>query len=192
MRTYAFLSSLLPYNNRDWEERSIFLNVLIPKLPAPVEEDLSRGILETIDMDSYRAEKKAMQAILLDDVDGEIDPAPGEGSGGQREAELDLLSNIIASFNDLFGGIPWADQDRVLQMITVEIPAKVIEDPAFKNAKEHSDRDNARVEHTAALRRVMTDIMKDDTQFFKHFMDNPDFKQFVSNASFNVAYGGRR
>ena len=191
VRTYAFLSSLLPYNNRDWEERSIFLNVLIPKLPAPVEEDLSRGILETIDMDSYRAEKKAMQAILLDDADGEIDPAPGEGSGGQREAELELLSNIIASFNDLFGGIPWADQDRVLQMITVEIPAKVMEDPAFKNAKEHSDRDNARVEHTAALRRVMTDIMKDDTQFFKHFMDNPDFKQFVSNASFNVAYGDK-
>ncbi len=52
VRTYAFLSSILPYNNQGWEERSIFLNFLIPKLPAPEDPDLSKGILETIDMDS--------------------------------------------------------------------------------------------------------------------------------------------
>jgi len=39
-------------------------------------------------------------------------PAPGDGSSGQREAELDLLSHIIANFNNLFGGIPWADKDN--------------------------------------------------------------------------------
>ena len=61
VRTYAFLSSVLPYTNAAWEKRSIFLNFLIPKLPAPQEADLSKGILETIDMDSYRVEKQAMQ-----------------------------------------------------------------------------------------------------------------------------------
>ena len=69
VRTYAFLSSILSYNNQDWEERSIFLNFLIPKLPSPVEEDLSKGVLETIDMDSYRAEKRAIQKIMLEDAD---------------------------------------------------------------------------------------------------------------------------
>ena len=37
----------------------------------------------------------------------------------------------------------------------------------------------------------MVDIMKDNTQFFKHFMDNPDFKRFVSNSSFDMAYGDK-
>lgn len=46
VRTYGFLASILPYSNADWEKLSIFLNFLIPKLPAPKEEDLSRGILE--------------------------------------------------------------------------------------------------------------------------------------------------
>jgi SOS-response transcriptional repressor LexA len=46
--------------NAEWEKLSIFLNFLIPKLPAPKEEDLSKGILEAIDMDSYRVEKKAL------------------------------------------------------------------------------------------------------------------------------------
>ena len=44
----------------EWEALSIFLTFLIPKLPAPQEEDLSRGILEAIDMDSYRVEKQAV------------------------------------------------------------------------------------------------------------------------------------
>ena len=69
-RTYAFLSSVLPYNDPGWEKRSIFLNLLIPKLPAPEEEDLSKGILDAIDLDSYRVEKQAMQKILLPDEDG--------------------------------------------------------------------------------------------------------------------------
>ena len=122
VRTYSFLSSILPYNNQDWEERSIFLNFLIPKLPSPVEEDLSKGILETIDMDSYRVEKRAMQKIMLEDEDAEIDPVPGVGGGGKGEVEVDRLSVIIEQFNELFGGIDWADEDRVRQMITVDDP----------------------------------------------------------------------
>ena len=121
-RTYAFLSSILSYNNQDWEERSIFLNFLIPKLPSPVEEDLSKGVLETIDMDSYRVEKRAIQKILLEDEDAEIDPVPGVRGGGKGEVEIDRLSVIIEQFNDLFGGVDWADADRVRQMITVDDP----------------------------------------------------------------------
>src|SRR5678816_36230 len=45
LRTYGFLSSILPYSNAEWEKVSVFLTFLVPKLPAPVEEDLSRGCL---------------------------------------------------------------------------------------------------------------------------------------------------
>ena len=139
-RTYAFLSSILPYNNQSWEERSIFLNFLIPKLPSPVEDDVSKGILETIDMDSYRVEKRAMQKFILDDEETEIGPVPTGEPGGMREIEIDRLSVIIVEFNDLFGGIDWQDADRVHKMITETIPAMVAEDTAFRNARENSDR----------------------------------------------------
>ena len=188
VRTYAFLSSILPYNNARWEERSIFLNFLVSKLPSPREEDMSKGILDAIDMDSYRVEKKAMQKILLPDDDAEIDPSSDSGSGGHAEPELDLLSNIIKAFNDLFGNIPWEDGDRVLQLITETIPSRVAQDTAFRNAQKNSDRENARIEHDKALLRVMMAVMKDDTQLFKKFMDDPDFKQWMSNLSFRRTY----
>ncbi len=79
-RTYGFLGAILPYTRAEWEKLSIFLNFLIPKLPAPVEEDLSKGILETIDMDSYRAEKKAMIRIELPDEDAFVGPVPTRGN----------------------------------------------------------------------------------------------------------------
>ena len=190
VRTYAFLSSILPYNNQGWEERSIFLNFLIAKLPSPVEEDLSKGILETIDMDSYRVEKRRRREIILADEDAEIDPVPGGGVGGKGEVEIDRLSVIIEEFNDRFGGISWADADRVHQMITETIPAMVAEDTAFRNARANSDRENARIEHDRALGRVMTSIMRDDTELFKQFHDNQDFKRWLGGVVFEVAYEG--
>src|SRR5439155_20506915 len=81
IRTYGFLASVLPYTNAGWEKLSIFLNFLVPKLPAPKEEDLSKGILEAIDMESYRVEKQAVMRIQLPDQDAEIGPVPTSSAG---------------------------------------------------------------------------------------------------------------
>ena len=188
VRTYGFLSSVLPYTNAAWEKRSIFLNFLINKLPAPTEEDLSKGILDSIDMDSYRVEKQAMHKIILPDEEAEIDSVPLSSGGKAPERELDRLSNIIREFNDLFGDIPWEDNDRVSQLITETIPTKVAEDNAFMNARLNSDRENARIEHDKALLRVMVSIMNDDTTLFRQFMDNESFRRHLSDWSFGIAY----
>jgi type I restriction enzyme R subunit len=188
LRTYGFLATILPYTNADWEKLSIFLNFLVPKLPAPKEEDLSKGILETIDMDSYRVEKKAAMKIQLPDQNAEIEPVPTSGGGRKPEPELDRLSNIIKAFNDQFGNIPWTDSDRVHRLITEEIPAKVAADTAYQNAKKHSDKQNARIEHDKALARVMTAVLKDDTELFKQFSDNPAFRKWLTDTIFSVTY----
>jgi len=195
LRTYGFLASILPYTNAEWEKLSIFLNFLVPKLPAPKEDDLSKGILEAIDMDSYRVEKKAAMEIQLPDEDGEIEPVPAVGGGGQPEPELDLLSNILRTFNDLFGDIPWTDADRVHRLITEEIPDRVSADKAYQNAKQNSDKQNARIEHDKALARVMTALLKDDTELLKQFWDNESFRGWLTDTVFGLTYerpAGRR
>lgn len=188
VRTYGFLSGVLPYANAEWEKLSIFLTFLVPKLPAPVEEDLSRGILEAIDMDSYRVEKKAMQQILLPDAEAEIAPVPAEGGGRKPEPELEPLSVILRSFNEAWGNIPWEDRDRIGKRIAEEIPAKVAEDSAYQNAMRNSDKQNARIEMDKALLRVMIGLMKDETELFKNFSDNPGFKRWLSDTVFQQTY----
>ena len=188
VRTYGFLSSVLPYTNAAWEKRSIFLNFLVSKLPSPKDEDLSKGILDAIDMDSYRVEKRAMQKILLPDEDAEVESVPTTGGGHRPDPELDLLSNILKVFNDHFGDIPWEDADRVRQLITETIPARMAEDTAYQNARRHSDKQNARIEHDEALVRVMTSVLKDDTELFKQFMDNEGFKRWMTDTVFELTY----
>ena len=188
VRVYSFLASILPYTNAEWEKLSIFLNFLTPKLPAPVEEDLSKGILESIDMDSYRVEKKAAVSIQLADKDAEIDPVPTPGGGHRPETELDRLSNILKTFNEQFGDILWEDADRVRRLITEEIPTKVAEDTAYRNARENSDRQNARIEHDEALRRVMTTLINDDMQLFRQFTDNEGFRRWLTENVFGLTY----
>ena len=151
-RVYGFLASILPYANAEWEKLAIFLNFLTPKLPAPEERDFSLGILQAIDMDSYRAEVQASMAIALSDTDATVDPLPTSVGGRKPETELDHLSNILKTFNERFGNIEWKNADKIIQIIAEELPVKVAADPSYRNAMRNSDKQNARIEHDSALR----------------------------------------
>jgi type I restriction enzyme R subunit len=188
VRTYGFLASVLPFTNAAWEKLSIFLNFLIPKLPAPKEEDLSKGILEAIDMESYRVEVRSAMPIGLADQDAEIEPVPTSGGGRMPEPDLDRLSNILRAFNDQFGNIDWKDADKIRKVIAEDIPTKVAADKAYQNAMKYSDKQNARIEHDRALQRVLVELLSDHTELFKQFSDNAAFKKWLADTIFSATY----
>lgn len=186
-RTYGFLGAILPYGNADWERLSIFLNLLIPKLPSPREDDLSQGILEAIDLESYRNEARESISIKLEDSDSEVAPVPSGKVGHIIEPEMDLLSVILSDFNDMFGNINWNDADNVRRQI-LEIPAMVSKDEKYQNAMKNSDEQSARLESERALQQVIFAIMADNMELFKQFQDNPSFKKWLSDLVFNLTY----
>jgi type I restriction enzyme R subunit len=186
-RTYAFLSSVIPYSNAEWEKLSIFLDLLTPKLPAPKEEDLAKGILEAIDMDSYRVEKKAAMKIAMADKDAEIEPVPTDAHGHKPEPEMDRLSNILKSFNDQFGTL-FTDTDRVAKRIRDDIAPKVAADVAYINAKQNTPH-TARMAHDQALDKAMQTLLKDDTQVYKQFVENESFRRYVADMVYSATSG---
>lgn len=186
-RTYGFLGAILPYGNADWERLSIFLNLLIPKLPSPREDDLSQGILEAIDLESYRNEARESISIKLEDSDSEVAPVSSGKVGHIIEPEMDLLSVILSDFNDMFGNINWNDADNVRRQI-LEIPAMVSRDEKYQNAMKNSDEQSARLESERALQQVIFAIMADNMELFKQFQDNPSFKKWLSDLVFNLTY----
>lgn len=52
----------------------------------------------------------------------------------------------------------------------------------------YSDAENARIQSDKALGKVMTEMISDDMEFFRHFTDNDDFRRFVSNTVFDLVY----
>jgi type I restriction enzyme R subunit len=187
VRTYGFLGAILPYGNVDWEKLSIFMNLLIMKLPAPKTDDLSDGILAAIDLDSYRNEAQEAISIKLEDTDAVIEPVPTGNIGHIIEPEMDPLSRIVNDFNDMFGNIKWNDEDNVQRQI-LEIPAMVSKDKKYQNAMKNSDEQEARTESERALQTVILSIMADNMELFKQYQDNPSFRKWLSNLVFNLTY----
>lgn len=186
-RTYGFLGAILPYGNAEWERLSIFMNLLIPKLPSPRDDDFSEGILDVIDLDSYRLEAQESMSIKLEDSDTEVPPVPAGKAGHIVNPEMDLLSVILNDFNDMFGNIDWKEPDNVRRQI-IAIPEMVAKDERYQNAMKNSDRQNARMESERALQQVIFSVMADNMELFKQFQDNPSFKKWLSDMVFNMTY----
>lgn len=187
VRTYNFLSAILPYGSVEWEILSIFLTLLIPKLPSPQGDDLSDGILETVDLDSYRAEAQTMMSIALDDSDAEIDPIPVGTDVGIAVPELDHLSAILAQFHDLFGNIEWTDEDKVRRQIA-GLPDIVAQDTAYQNAMRNSDAQNARDESDRATMEAILGTMSAGVELYKHITSNESLKKWIQDMVFNTTY----
>jgi type I restriction enzyme R subunit len=188
VRTYGFLGAILPYGNADWEKLSIYLNLLIPKLPSPRDDDLSEGILESIDLNNYRPEARDSMSIVLDDTDTEVAPVPTGNGGHIIDPEMDLLSNIVSEFNDMFGNIDWKDEDNARHQVTEVIPAMVSKDESYQNAMRNSDEEGARLESERALQQVIFSIMADNMEIFKQYQDNPAFRKWLADMVFNMTY----
>ena len=187
-RLYSFISQVLPYGNANWEKLSIFLGFLVNKLPAPVEEDLSQGILDAVDMDSYRMERKAIQDMSLAEEDAEIDPVLPAGAGGGLEPEMDRLSNIIAQFNQTWGG-KFSEPERVSEVLN-RMPEQVLEDQQYQNARMNSGRQNAQVELNSALRRLVTSMVRCHTELYKAYTEDGEFREWLNGEMFRATYQG--
>lgn len=183
IRTYNFLAAILPIGKIEWEKKVIFFEQLIHRLPTPVEEDASRGILETVDLESYRLEKKNTIDIILQNENGVVEGAR-IGVGKKQETEWDSLENIISKFNNIFGNIEWKDRDNVARQIK-ELPNMVMKNKKFKNALKNSDIENIKREYQSALKEVFRTIMVDNLELFGQWTNNLNFKKQLSNFVFD-------
>ena len=177
VRSYDFLATILTYDKPEWEKLSIFLTLLVRALPAPEEDDLTKGMLELIDMDSYRIEKQEQRSVPLPDQDSTLDPAPVSAGGFGPEPELEPLSVIVTNFNEQYG-TSFSDEDRIRRLIRDEIAPQVAQDQRYRNAKANTPN-TAEIELDAALNRVVDPLFLDQTEFYKQFKDNDLFRNFV-------------
>ncbi|MEH2046079.1 type I restriction endonuclease subunit R [Nostoc sp.] len=187
VRNYQFLVQINPFRNPYWESLKTFLKFLLAKLPNLNDTDLSKGILESVDIDSYRIERQTTLAIQLEGG-AEIAPTPPDAPGSKYEAQLDILSNIIQDFNDRFGNIEWTEKDKVRRFLFEELPAEVSKDEEYQNAKKYSDRQNARITFEKKLVEKFQEFIFDHTEAYRKFTDEPEFKAWLANTLFDNDY----
>lgn len=199
VRTYNFLSAILPYGSHDWEKLSIFLNLLVAKLPRPESDDDDiKTIVEDVDLESYRVVAQETVAIRLADENAEIEAIPVRADIGIPVPELDTLTNIIATFHDIWGNCNWTDEDKIKRQIA-DLPDIVKQDEAYQNAIRYSDAQNARDESDRATFEAILRTMASGMELYTAFQDDKrnsnkqSFKKWLLDMVFNATYtpGGK-
>ena len=175
-RTYAFLSKILTFSDVYWERLYWFLKFLLPKIKPEGTDDLAKGILEAIDLDSYRLSITTKENIKLKG-DEEIDPTPPTMKGKSGDNEFDTLQSIINEFNNRFGIDNWSDDDKIKQFLFEQLPKDFIQDLDTVNAVKNSDKQNAKITSDKKVEDLMQDVIFTYTDLYKKFTDDPDFKR---------------
>ncbi|EAH6236892.1 type I restriction endonuclease subunit R [Campylobacter upsaliensis] len=181
LREYAFLAQILPFNDIELEKLSILLKMLIAKIVPPRTEDLAKGILNNVDLNSIRIILESKKDISLSN-NGELSPA-GADDSSKKEVELERLSNIVREFNTKFGSVDFGTNEKI---------AKELMDLKDDIAKEQTFRDSLGDEQNA--HRLFADIFKIQyLQFFKRNKDfftqldnKEEFKERVSNVIYEM------
>ncbi|EAK0491823.1 type I restriction endonuclease subunit R [Campylobacter upsaliensis] len=182
LREYSFLAQILPFNDIELEKLSILLKMLIAKIVPPRTEDLAKGILNNVDLNSIRIILESKKDIELEEDKGGVKPSSADGSS-KKEVELERLSNIVREFNTKFGSVDFGTDEKI---------AKELMDLKDDIAKEQTFRDSLGDEQNA--RRLFADIFKIQyLQFFKRNKDfftqldnKEEFKERVSNVIYEM------
>lgn len=183
VRLYVFLAQIVPFVNPYLERLYLFLNHLQNKLGKQRDEDLAQGILDNIDMESYRLQKEGEFNIQLQQGD-ELKPIPTAMRGGSAEPEMEYLSNIVKEFNDRFG-TQFSNEDKV-KKLAEDLMADVAQDAEFVNAFRHSDEQNAKITFEEVLKRKLIDHIETNFEVFKEFNDNKEFRNFFAGTMFKI------
>tara|TARA_B110001450_G_scaffold235931_1_gene241020 strand:- start:275 stop:796 length:522 start_codon:yes stop_codon:yes gene_type:complete len=173
------LGKILEFKNQEWEKLFWYLKFLVPKLFIEKADDLAEGVLESIDMDSYRPSREGTENITLAAEPGEVKGIPVEVGGGQSEPELDTLENILGAFNQRFGDIDWTDKDKVKQILTEQLPAEMKANKEIMDAIQHSDKQNAKISSDKKLEEMMQQYLFSQTKNLQKIYNGQRFPKTI-------------
>ena len=187
IKTYSFLSLILPFNNKFFEELYWFLKFLIPKLKIPKEDLNIQGLLDSVDMDSYTQHRQVLnENIKLEDGNIEVDPITPQMKGAKQEQEQDFLDQIIKSFNERWGNTEWSKNDKVKKMLFEDLPTEIMNDENYIKATRKADFQNTKITFNKMMEEKFQDLIFDYTDLYRDFSNNQDLRKELLGMMFDI------
>lgn len=182
VRTYSFLSQILPFNDVALEKFYAFGKYLL-RIISFKKEELPREVTQEVDMDSFRIQRMFKGKINLDRGKGEVHPNKLDGDakdGGKKES----LSEIIKILNERYG-TNFTEGDKVLK----EIQERVFKDNAVQKSFEVNTAENARLTFEDKMNEHAKAMIDENFEFFKKYNDDEGFKEALVHMFFNEFKG---
>lgn len=184
-RTYPFIAAVMPFKSIEWEMLNTYYGLLVTKLPKLKTEDFTEGLIEAIDFDQYRIIKNEEQKIELENENAEISPIPVGGPKAPQQPDMAKLSDILDEFNS----INWQNIELAKKQLD-ELPERLATDVTFVNAAKNSNKETAMQQCASSLMMIVAQMLSENTEFCRNYLDNPDFMNFINLRVFETVYKG--
>ncbi len=179
LKKYAFISQIVTFEDPQLEKLFIFLKYLIKKLPKR-ENPLPYEVLEVIDMETYRIEKKGAMDLKLENAEGIIDPMGGGGEKSAAEDEKDTLSRIIKEVNERYG-TNFNDADRV---ILNDLSKRLLESEVLLGSVQNNSKDAAKLKFDQLFQDELVGVLDNHFSLYQKLDQSPELKKFVQERVF--------
>ena len=180
-RKYAFISQIVTFEDPQLEKLFVFLKLLNKKLPRR-KDSLPYDVLEAVDMDTYKIQKKQEASVILDNTEGIIYPMGGGDSGTmQVHDEMDYLSKIIKEINERFGA-NFNSEDKV---ILNTLSDKLMKNSELRGSIENNSQDSAKIKFDSEFQSELITMLNSHFDLYKKLDENPELKKFVNEKLFD-------
>lgn len=179
LKKYAFISQIVTFEDPQLEKLYIFLKFLIKKLPRR-ENPLPYEVLEAINMDSYKIQKKTETHITLENTEWNIEPMGNGGGKEPMEEGKDPLSHIIKEINDRYG-TNFSDTDRV---ILNDLSTRLFRSSTLHGSIKNNSKDAAKLKFDELFQNELVDMLDSHFNLYQKLDQSPELKNFVQEKVF--------
>jgi type I restriction enzyme R subunit len=137
-------------------------------------------VLEAINMETYKVQKKVDTNITLETKDGVLEPLSGGDGKGPLEEDVDALSKIIKEINERYG-TSFSDSDRV---ILNDLSKRLAASDVLKGSVANNSKDAAKLKFDQLFQDELVGVLDNHFSLYQKLDQSPELKKFVQERVF--------
>lgn len=117
VKLHRFLSQLITFQDVDLEKWFVFLAHFVRLIPKE-RSSLPVEVTDEVELSNYKVQKAFTTSLVMEGMEGEMYGQTATGDSSDQEEEKELLSKIVKTLNDAYGGI--FDEEEIQEVVKME------------------------------------------------------------------------
>ena len=184
VKLYGFISQIAKFEDVELDKLYHYGRFLLKVLPVD-KETLPREILESVDIDSYRVQKRSEGPRPLGEGTDEVQPKAYDGKGGIKPDIKDLLSEIIQEINRTSGAEILSSEDKVKAQHLLE---SIEKNEEFVESRKTNTKTNMKELFKELFKKEMEDMYDKDLKFYEKLEKNVQARDALREGIFNLIF----
>ena len=181
---YGFMAQLLPFSDLALEKLYIYIKFLNRLLPGQVPSTV-QGLLEDVDMDSYKIDTRDEAGpITLDDGNGQLPEIGSAGPGTFNIKEKSKLSQIIETLNEAFA-TDFGEEDK---LYVTQMANNMLADENFINKVKHNPQENVAAIFDKIFNNELVKIFTNNENFYNKISNNEQLRERLKKDLLDYVY----